>query len=414
MQSKVPNQDRYHDIEAIFLVSIAHASSHFYHLVIPSLFPWIMPAFGMDFVNAGFLMTVFFVASAFGQSASGFFVDKVGPKSGMYGGLLLLIASSLVLALATNYFMLLLAAILAGLGNSVFHPVDYSLMNYNIGPKYLGHAFAWHNVTGNIGWAICPLFMVTLASFFGWRIAAFSAMNVAVIVLIIEYVRRSVFTFDQTNDQELQQTKQKGSSFNFLKETAVWLCFLFFMTTSMAFSVLQSYSPTIFKNTYDLDLTSASSALTAYLIGAGGGALVGGFLTNLKKISTDKVVGLSLAFAALMALFLALQICSGLWVIPIMAVMGFGVGLAAPSRDIMIRRSTVNRLGMSSLGRVYGFVYCGMDVGQSISPLIFGYFLDRGQFTITLIGIAICQIFAVITALKVGNPRDKKLDENPT
>ena len=142
------------DFEAIFLVSIAHASSHFYHLVIPSLFPWLMPAFNLNFVQAGALMTTFFVTSAVGQSASGFFVDKTGPKAGMYLGLILLASSAIVLGLSVNYPMLFLAAALAGAGNSVFHPADYSLMNYNISKRMLGHAFAWHTFTGNIGWEI--------------------------------------------------------------------------------------------------------------------------------------------------------------------------------------------------------------------------------------------------------------------
>ena len=174
---------RGHDILAIFLVSIAHASSHFYHLVIPSLFPWILPHFGMNFLQGGTLMTTFFVTSAVGQSMSGFLVDKVGGRTSMYTGLVLLIASAVALGMAENVPMLYLSAMLAGAGNSVFHPSDYSLMNYNIRDRFLGHAFAWHNITGNIGWAICPFFMVTTAGLFGWRGAAFAASSVALIVL---------------------------------------------------------------------------------------------------------------------------------------------------------------------------------------------------------------------------------------
>ena len=107
---------RGHDILAIFLVSIAHASSHFYHLVIPSLFPWILPHFGMNFLQGGTLMTTFFVTSAVGQSMSGFLVDKVGGRTSMYTGLVLLIASAVALGMAENVPMLYLSAMLAGAG----------------------------------------------------------------------------------------------------------------------------------------------------------------------------------------------------------------------------------------------------------------------------------------------------------
>ena len=394
---------RGHDILAIFLVSIAHASSHFYHLVIPSLFPWILPHFGMNFLQGGILMTTFFVTSAVGQSMSGFLVDKVGGRTSMYTGLVLLIASAVALGMAENVPMLYLSAMLASAGNSVFHPSDYSLMNYNIQDRFLGHAFAWHNITGNIGWAICPFFMVTTAGWFGWRGAAFAASSVALIVLVIELVFRGVFSRDSVRDTTPPTPKEKEEgTFGFLRVPDVWYCFMFFFFTSGAFGVLQSFSQTIFKNAYHLNLTGASAALTAYLLGAGAGALIGGFLTNQHKISSNRVVALCLTFAAVMAAILASQILTGYWAVVLMCLMGLGTGVAAPSRDIMIRGATVAKLGKKSFGRVYGFTYCGMDVGQSLTPILFGPLLDVGMFTAVLFGVAILQTFAIFTALRVS------------
>ena len=394
---------RGHDILAIFLVSIAHASSHFYHLVIPSLFPWILPHFGMNFLQGGTLMTTFFVTSAVGQSMSGFLVDKVGGRTSMYTGLVLLIASAVALGMVENVPMLYLSAMLAGAGNSVFHPSDYSLMNYNIQDRFLGHAFAWHNITGNIGWAICPFFMVTTAGWFGWRGAAFAASSVALIVLVIELVFRGVFSRDSVRDTTPPTPKEKEEgTFGFLRVPDVWYCFMFFFFTSGAFGVLQSFSQTIFKNAYHLNLTGASAALTAYLLGAGAGALIGGFLTNQHKISSNRVVALCLTFAAVMAAILASQILTGYWAVVLMCLMGLGTGVAAPSRDIMIRGATVAKLGKKSFGRVYGFTYCGMDVGQSLTPILFGPLLDVGMFTAVLFGVAILQTFAIFTALRVS------------
>ena len=394
---------RGHDILAIFLVSIAHASSHFYHLVIPSLFPWILPHFGMNFLQGGTLMTTFFVTSAVGQSLSGFLVDKVGARTSMYTCLVLLIASAVALGMAENGPMLYLSAMLAGAGNSVFHPSDYSLMNYNIQDRFLGHAFAWHNITGNIGWAICPFFMVTTAGWFGWRGAAFAASSVALIVLVIELLFRGVFSRDSVRDTTPPTPKEKEEgTFGFLRVPDVWYCFMFFFFTSGAFGVLQSFSQTIFKNAYHLNLTGASAALTAYLLGAGAGALIGGFLTNQHKISSNRVVALCLTFAAVMAAILASRILSGYWAVVLMCLMGLGTGVAAPSRDIMIRGATVAKLGKKSFGRVYGFTYCGMDVGQSLTPIFFGPLLDVGMFTAVLFGVAILQTFAIFTALRVS------------
>ncbi len=389
--------------EVIALISIAHASSHFYHLVIPSLFPWLIPAFGLDYIEAGFPVTVFFVVSAVGQSASGFLVEKIGAKNVLLSGLALLALSAFVLGSSVSYWMVVLAAITAGLGNCVFHASDFCLISSNVTKKWLGHAFAWHGITGNLGWAICPLFMVTISNMAGWRIAAYAASSVAILIFLLIFIRSSLFNNQEEEETEADRAPKAQTTFGFLRDHSVWLCFMFFFLTSGAFGILQSYGPTLFKKVYDLNLTLASTALTCYLVGSGVGGILGGFIVSQNRISRDKVVAGSLTFSACMAFLIASQIVPSWMVIPLMACMGFGVGVANPSRDVLIRETTINRLGTKILGRVYGFVYCGMDVGQSISPVLFGTLLDHGYFTITLASIAALQLCAVFTALNVGS-----------
>jgi MFS family permease len=410
MSTDAKTFSRAHDLEAIALVSSAHAASHFYHLVIPSLFPWLMPHFGLSYTQAGALMTAFFVTSAFGQAASGFLVDKIGPKRGLYLGLLLLASSAFVVGASTHYGMLFVGAILAGLGNCVFHPVDYSLMNMNISESRLGHAFAWHQITGNVGWALCPPFMVGLATLFGWRVAAMAAACVALLVLATVLWRRKTFAFDRFQKKGGANAEGKQSAIAFLKVPAVWLCFFFFFFTSGAFGVLQSYGPGIFDKAYGLNLAQASGALTAFLIAAGIGGLAGGFCAQYLKVGSDRIVAVAFGMAALMSIVLATQCLDGVWVPVLMALMGFGVGIAGPNRDLMIRKATVSKLGVGQIARIYGFVYCGMDCGQSLAPLVFGPLLDAGHFTMALIGVAVLQTLGIFTAVNVGNrerPKEK-------
>ena len=88
------------DVSVIALVGFAHAVSHFFHLVIPLLFPWLMPAFGLTFTQAGVLMTVFFVISGLGQALAGMVVDRTGSKPVLLCGVLLLALSGLLLGAA--------------------------------------------------------------------------------------------------------------------------------------------------------------------------------------------------------------------------------------------------------------------------------------------------------------------------
>jgi MFS family permease len=82
---------------------------------------------------------------------------------------------------------------------------------------------------------------------------------------------------------------------------------------------------------------------------------------------------------------------------------GFGVGFAGPGRDLLVRRAATSRFGRSSFGRVYGFVYSGLDTGQALSPLVFGPVLDAGRFRQPLIAIAVLQAAALLTALRVSS-----------
>jgi FSR family fosmidomycin resistance protein-like MFS transporter len=90
-----------------------------------------------------------------------------------------------------------------------------------------------------------------------------------------------------------------------------------------------------------------------------------------------------------------------LW--PLMAAMGFGVGMAGPGRDLLVRRAATSRFGRSSFGRVYGFVYSGLDTGQALSPVLFGPLLDAGRFRQALVAVAVLQASGLFFALHVGS-----------
>src|SRR5690348_12426926 len=98
------------DATVISLVGFAHGTSHFFHFVLPPLFPFLMQEFGLTFTQVGAAMTVFFVVSGIGQALAGFVVDRVGGLRVLYGGVALLSLGGLGYALAQNYPMLLCAA----------------------------------------------------------------------------------------------------------------------------------------------------------------------------------------------------------------------------------------------------------------------------------------------------------------
>ena len=165
------------DAQVIGVVGVAHATSHFFHLVLPPLFPWLMRDFGLNFTQVGALMSIFFVISGTGQALAGFAVDRFGPRRVLLFGVGSLALSGFTLAAAGNYAILALAAGFAGLGNSVFHPVDFTILNRRVSHPHLGYAFSAHGLSGNLGWAAAPAFMAGIAALANWHWAGFGAVE---------------------------------------------------------------------------------------------------------------------------------------------------------------------------------------------------------------------------------------------
>jgi len=405
MSSTAIRGDIRSDAEVIGLVGLAHGTSHFFHLMLPPLFPWLMKEFSLSFTQVGFLMTVFFVISGIGQALAGFVVDRVGARPVLYFGVGTLAASGLVLGFANGYPALVVAAAVAGTGNSIFHPADFTLLNRRVSPERLGHAFSVHGLSGNLGWAAAPVFMAGIASASDWHAAAFAASAFGLAVLFA-LIARAPALGDQGAERIVAVPTRTGAGtrpeqLGFLRSGAVWMCFAFFFLATGAFGILQNYAPAILGHVYRLPLALATAGLTAYLLGSAAGMLVGGFAAA-RHDNSDVVIAFALGLAAFVALLLASAVVPSWSVIALMAVMGFGVGVAGPNRDLLVRKAATAQFGKASYGRVYGFVYSGLDIGLAATPVVFGPVLDAGRFSAALVGVAALQVAALASALRVG------------
>ncbi len=387
------------DTAAIALIGLTHGTSHFFHLLLPPLFPWLMQAFGLDFSGIGLTMTVFFVTSGVGQALAGFAVDRFGPVRVLLFGMCCFLFAGLGLGwVAHNPAGLFVVAALAGLGNSVLHPADYTVLNRKVSAARLGHAFSIHGISGNLGWALAPVFLTGIATVAGWQFAAIAAGLMALPAMVLLWLFR----------HHLETTPVKASivnvpvhgAFSFLDVGAVWLCFGFFFLTTLAFGAFQNFGTPVLQHLYGLPIGTAASALSTFMLAAACGIFTGGFVAQ--SHTQDRIIAIVLTVAAVLALVLSIELIPPWAVLPVMAGIGFFTGIAGPSRDLLVRRTATARFGQAAYGRVYGFVYSGLDSGLAVSPLIFGHFMDEGRYASVLIGIAIFQALAVLTALRVG------------
>src|SRR5699024_9045456 len=98
--------ERRRDWLLIGLIGIIHATSHFFQLVLPTLYLSLAHEYGYDFTDLGLLASMFFLVSCLGQASSGFVVDRIGPAPVLFFGLLSFVASGVLIGLSHNYTML--------------------------------------------------------------------------------------------------------------------------------------------------------------------------------------------------------------------------------------------------------------------------------------------------------------------
>ena len=386
------------DARVIGLVGLAHGVSHFYHLILAALFVWLKPAFNLSYAELGLLMTVFFIISGVGQALAGFVVDRFGARAVLFTGVFLLGVSALALAQAHSYTALMLGAMLAGTGNSVFHPADYTILNQRVSPARVAYGFSMHGISGNIGWALAPVFMTYVATHYDWRVALMSASVLPFGVLLVLFLNRHAIRPEPLKPvAAVKGAAPAEGTLSFLRLPAVWMCFAFFFITAIALGGIQSFASVALVKLYGMSLALATSAYTAYMLASAVGMAAGG-VVGARSSHPDRNVAIAFAAAALLAVLLGMSLVPAWGAVVLMGAIGLTSGVAGPSRDLMIRAAAPP----NATGRVYGVVYSGLDSGLAVGPLLFGALMDGDQPALVFVFIGVFQALAIATAVGVG------------
>ncbi len=395
----LPSPSRRDDVRTIGLVGLAHGTSHFFHMLLPPLFPLFVRDFGVSYAQLGLLVTVFFSVSGIGQALAGFLVDRVGARPVLFTALSLFVAAGALAASAQDLDGLMLAAALAGLGNSPFHPVDFTILNKRVSPPRLGHAFSVHGVSGNLGWAAAPVFQLAIVHATGsWRWALIACAAWALGVLLLLFWQREAIDDGAVASRPAADAQgDEPGTFAFLRLPSVWLCFSFFFFSTCALSAIKSFAGPALSKMYELPLATTAYVVTGYMVAGALGILTGGFLA-VRATHLERVIGACLAAAALLLALVGSGVLPGLLAMAATALAGFGAGLAGPSRDMLIKRASPP----GATGRVYGTVYSGLDIGFALAAPLFGAFLDGGRPDGVFYGAALALGLGIASASLVG------------
>jgi MFS transporter, FSR family, fosmidomycin resistance protein len=382
------------DVRVIGLIGFAHCLSHFFQLTLAPLFPLIKAEFDVSYATLGALVSVFYVASGLCQFGAGFAVDRFGARPVLLGGIALLAGGVLACGLVPGVYWLFPFVALMGVGNGVFHPVDFAVLNANVAPQRLGHAYSTHGVGGSIGYAIAPIVSFGLGSALGWHTALLVLGALGLVACAVFATQKDAFRSRPQGTAPIHHSF--SGSISLFLQTPILLCFTYFCILTLATIGIQTFAGPALNTAYGISIALATSALAAYLLGSTAGILVGGFLAS-RTAHHDRVAATGLAIGGALILLVALVPGLASWAVALFALTGFALGATGPSRDMIVRAATPP----GASGRVYGFVYSGLDLGATIAPVAVGALIDHDLPRVAFGAIAVCLFLAIATVLQV-------------
>jgi FSR family fosmidomycin resistance protein-like MFS transporter len=390
------------DVRTTSLIGSAHFTSHFLMLAPAPLLPLMKAEFDVSFTQLGLILTVFFATSGVGQVVAGILVDRFGPHRLLLSGVALQAVAVAAMGFAPHFLLLFPLAFFAGLGNTVYHPSDLSILSRRVTHHRQGKAFATHSMAGTFGFAISPVAVGLIATQWGWRVALISAGILGLIVAASLLLNRSWLRADDFHPHATSESERNGGPavklnfFQMLALPVVMFGFGFFFLTALAGASLMNFTVSALTEGYGVTLAWATVAIAAYQIGAIGGTLVGGLAADRWPYH-HRIAIVGVIVSGLLTLPV---IYTGL---PLVLIIGFlllsGVfgGATLPSRDLLIRQTAPR----GNLGKTFGMVYSGLDGGSLIGPLVIGPMLDRGEPQLLFLTAAVAMGLATFTVLGI-------------
>jgi FSR family fosmidomycin resistance protein-like MFS transporter len=380
------------EVQAISLISFAHMLSHLYWLALPLIAPLMMVGFGISALQWGLALGVFAVTTGVFQTPMGLVVERIGGRRVLIGGLLLISVALFAIGyLATSYWMLVTLMAIAGIGNSVFHPADYSLLDASVEESRIGRAFSVHSFSGQIGFVVAAPVAALFLSFLDWR-GAMMALGLLGIVTTILLI---IFGSRITEGTKVKKKTPIGDSLReLLTSRPVMLFFAFYMFSSLGNFGVTQFAVLAFQPMYGLDAVAVVAALTAYQVGALILILPGGMLAD-KTERYDIIMLAGFGVAAAATYLVGTGVMPFWMVIGTLCLAGAMRGGVNATRDVAVRQ-VIKHL---PIGTVFAFVSTGFTVGQAIGGVVYGYIFDNFPPAYVFYASALFTMLGALTVL---------------
>lgn len=390
------------------MVSGGHFMSHFYLLAFPPLFPLVRDTFGLSNTELGLIVSMVMLPPLVLQIPVGQLVDRVGAKRVFVVGLALTGAATTVAGLVPTYPLLLAVALLAGVGQSAFHPSDYALLSAVVDDENEGKGFSVHTFGGFVGFAAAPVVIGGIGVAVNWRAALLLAGSVGVLYALVAQLTLDTVYLDQLGTTETGGSSSSIAEIRGLLTPELTLLFLFYMLLFMAGTGIQSFTTVFLVSTYGLPETIGNSVLTTYFALSAVGILVGGMVAD--RYDIHAIIGVTMGIATALTAVLAVRALPSTALVAFagFGTIGFLTGSMRPSRDSLVSLHSPS----DSSGRSFGFVFSGGSLGGFVSPVLLGYLIDAVSIELAVLCIAAFFLACALIATGV-KLHETSVDESP-
>lgn len=288
-------------------ISFTHFINDMMQSVLLALYPVLQGRFHLSFVQVGFVTVAFQFSASLMQPVVGRFTDRRPMPYSLPIGMGFTLCGLLLLSQAWNYPCVLVAAVLIGMGSSVFHPESSRVARMASAGQH-GLAQSIFQVGGNVGTAIGPLLAAAFIVPMGQPSVAWVALAALVGMLILYRVSRwYAVNLTSVRGRASLAHKATGLSTRQVRMTIAILLVLMF-SKFVYMSSLNSYFTFYLIHHFGLDIQTAQYSLFVFLFGAAAGTIIGGPLGDRmgrNRIILGSILGaapftLALPFVGLM------------------------------------------------------------------------------------------------------------------
>jgi len=307
-------------------INAMHALVHVNLHAVPLLYPALRDHFGFGYMGIAVLTLTSQIAIGSTQISFGA-LTRLARRFQILGiGNALAFIGSILLAVAPNYALLVLARVVRGLGISPYHPVGGAIMASSF-PRDRAKALGLFRTSGGVGTLIAPLMVGAMLHLWGWRPVVF--------VLGAPFLLASIFCFwvRETADEAYLKSREKKSDRFGLQEYKALLqdrnALIISLTMVISAGgriggVMKTYLAVILVDRFEISVAFAAVFFTAYSIGEVVGPLTLGWLSD--RTSPLMVVRFNLALSALFLLLILYPAVPGIMLGLIVFMAGLFIG----------------------------------------------------------------------------------------